>query len=242
MDLSFPEIPEVGRIDYVRGFYGPDFRVREIITSGDLPYLEFLLDQYEGDLNKVKSRIYKRYSEIGRLEDAKKVEEKLKKGLAYSARILPEIKEYLRKNLLKVGLSLERDISEIEMPEILPLYLPSWSREINRKGKSIYEFKGTAAAATRLPPVIRYRAGKNFLLLGNLPLAYMEQEDVDDIALHEFIHFYLFKLGIPEELQQKLEPLIDKTIVEFYENKGMRRRAEKIKKNSAYLNQPPYIG
>ncbi len=242
MDLNFQEISEVGGINYIRDFYASDFKVREIITSGDLPYLEFLLNQYEGDLNKVRSKIYKRYNEIGKLEDAKNVEKKLKKGLVYSARILPEIKEYLRKNLSKVGLFLESDISEIEMPEILPLYLPSWSREISKKGKNIYEFKGAAAAATRLSPLIRYKAGKNFLLLGNLPIAYMEQEDVDDIALHEFIHFYLLKLGIPEEFQQKLEPLIDKSIVEFYESKGMRRRAEKIKRNSAYLNQPSYIG
>lgn len=213
-----------------------EIEISRVVNLGDLPYLEFLLDVYDGNIYRVKADLYEKYRKIGKLEDAKVVEEKLKKGVKYSLKNFDEFKKYLRKNLSHVGIEIPDKKIEIKDLEIVPVYLPSEALKI-REGNIVGYQKRSALAATG-----EFNTFDNkTIILGNLTLAQLDDESIEDIALHEITHNYLSGLGISEEMQRKLEPLIDKSIVEFYESRGFKERAEKIKRTSGYLNRLGYI-
>lgn len=234
--MSSFELPIVlGGEEYVEQLYFPGGHIERTYTSGDLPYLDNLLVLHQGDIDSVKSEIYREYNKIGKGKEAFITEEKLKRGFEYAKKVIPEINQYIKNYIKLAGKS--KDTAELRTPEFLPLYLPHEEIKGNIKGKGIYGFSGAAAGTTKIPSVLRYKTDGDYLILGNLPLAYIPQEDVDDIILHEAIHILLSEIGIPDKKQQELEPHIDKCIIDFYRDKGEHKRAEKHEKRSAYLSK-----
>jgi len=199
------------------------------IDYGDLPSVEYLLNIY-GDFERVKSEIYEGYRKWGTLNEAKNAEEKFKRGLERCKKDFEEFEIYLRKNLYSAGIEIPKKKFEIKDYLIIPVSLPSQTTQVITPGKVLYGEKKAVAA----------NAERNVFLV-DLALKDVDEESLYSIALHELAHAYLSQIGVSDYIQKKLEPLIDKSIVEFYESRGLKEKAEKFKKTSGYLNTPSYV-
>lgn len=213
---------------------------QEYSHTGDLPFLDWLLGHGHG-VNEIESELYRKYNGEGRLEEAKVAVNRLEKGFEYAKDVFPKIKSYICQKLVEKGYEIREDV-EIKDPKILPLKLPSETvqGEINKNGKKkgFYGFSGAAAGVTH---VYRQPTPHGYLMFANLPLAHLPQDDVDPIGLHEYLHIYLSELGISDKEQRKLEPDIDRWVVDWLKKSGEHEKARKYEKQSGYLNRPSYI-
>jgi hypothetical protein len=182
------------------------------------------------------------YGELGVGEEAAKAERNLKNGFEYAKSVFPEMKDYIKQELVRLGYKIkdekdEKSDAELKDPEILPIYMPSETVKGKVDGKKVQEFAGVAAGVVPIAPVLKYRTEKGtYLMFANIPLADFKKEVVEDVALHEYIHMWLDQHGVEMESQKPLEPYIEKWIANFYRIIGQNKRAANLEERSGYLN------
>lgn len=209
--------------------------LQEYSPTGDLPYLDWLLG-HGVDVSKIEYSLYGKYGQEGRLEEAKLAVNKLQKGLEYAKSVFPKVKNYIDRELVEKGYAIREDV-RINDPKVLPLKLPSETieGEVNSNGKK-EEFYGFSGAAAGVTHAYRHSTPHGYLMFANLPLAYLSQDDVDPIGLHEYLHMYLAEIGIPDEEQKKLEPEIDRWVINCLKINGKYEMASRYERQSGYLN------
>lgn len=208
------------------------FLVKQLYNYSDKDLVNYLVDT---DPRNVRKGLYESHGRDGTLGVARDAVENFEASYTRSKEVghflLSRLKEAFEDNGIKYKGLVDLDDTNIEIIPVREPFIEIY--KVDKKGRlEGPKVKGNIANVRKGNNLGKYFVGCNF------PVAKFTPESSDLAFLHELLHIYADKLGIPMREQIKYEGLFDRVLVKFLEEDENRPDlAHYYEKKSKYLEE-----